>query len=326
MLHFTEVLTLLDNNRHYSGQVLAERLNVTRATIHNCIVKIESLGISVERIRGLGYRLKQPLDLLNQTEIQSQLSPQLTAKLLDLHCLQEVDSTNRYAADLALPQVGEYSVVLAEMQTAGKGRRGRHWVSPYAANVYLSILWPLQRPLHKAGMLSPMLAISMLTALEALGVSGLSLKWPNDIYCHQQKLAGLLIECSGEISGGCKMVVGIGVNVLMSQSEGITIDQQWTDMLSHTQDRQYSRNEVSVKLINNVVSALVQFENNTFNDLVDTWSQWDIMKDKHVELHGVQSIQTGIARGIDNDGCLLLETSTGVERISAGDVSLRQSA
>lgn len=174
-------------------------------------------------------------------------------------------------------------------------------------------------------MLSPMIAISMLTALEELGVSGLSLKWPNDIYCHQQKLAGLLIECSGEISGGCKMVVGIGVNVLMSQFEGITIEQQWTDMRSHTQDRQYSRNDVSAKLINNVVSALVQFENNTINDLVETWSQWDIMKDKQVELHGVQSIQTGIARGIDNDGCLLLETSTGVERISAGDVSLRES-
>ena len=326
MLHFTEVLKLLDNNRYYSGQALAQRFDVTRATIHNCIVKIESLGISVERVRGLGYRLTQPADLLNQAEIESKFSSSVANNLVEIHCLQEIDSTNRYAGKLELPHEGGFSVVLAEMQTAGKGRRGRHWVSPYAANVYLSLLWPLRRPLHEAGMLSPMLAISMLTALEELGVTGLNLKWPNDIYCHNKKLAGLLIECSGEISGGCKMVVGMGVNVLMSRFDDVDIDQHWTDMLSHTQDWQHSRNDVVAKLIHNAVSALVQFENNTCDDLIDTWSQWDIMKDKQVELHSGQSIKTGVARGIDNDGCLLLETSSGVEKISAGDVSLRASA
>ncbi len=326
MLHFTEVLTLLDNKRYYSGQALAQRLNVTRAAIHNCIVKIESLGILVERIRGVGYRLMQPIDLLNHDEIQSKLSVSVADKLAQMHCLQEIDSTNRYASELESPQVGALSVVLAEMQTAGKGRRGRQWISPYAANIYMSILWPLQRPLHESGMLSPMLAISMLTALEQLGVTGLSLKWPNDIYCHNKKLAGLLIKCSGEISGGCKMVVGMGVNVLMSQFENINIDQHWTDMSSHTQGEHYSRNDVVAKLIDNAVSALVQFESNVIEDLVGTWSQWDIMKDKPVELHSAQTIQTGVARGIDNDGCLLLETSNGMEKISAGDVSLRARA
>jgi len=326
MLHFTEVLTLLDNNRYYSGQALAQRFNVTRATIHNCIVKIESLGISVERIRGLGYRLMQPVDLLNHAEIQSKLSSQAANKLADIQCLQEIDSTNRYAAELELPQAGEFSLVLAEMQTAGKGRRGRQWVSPYAANIYMSVLWSLQRPLHEAGMLSPMLAISMLNALTELGVSGLSLKWPNDIYCHNTKLAGLLIECSGEISGGCKMVVGMGVNVFMSRFENIQIDQQWTDIHSQTQDWQYSRNDVAAKLVDNVVSGLVKFESNSFENLVYAWSQWDIMKDKQVELHSAQSVKTGVARGIDSDGCLLLESSNGIEKISAGDVSLRASA
>jgi BirA family biotin operon repressor/biotin-[acetyl-CoA-carboxylase] ligase len=323
MLHFTEVLTLLDNNYHYSGQALAQRFNVTRATIHNCIVKIESLGISVERIRGLGYRLRQPLDLLNQAEIKSKLSSQVANKLVEIQCLQEIDSTNRYAGELALPKTGEFSLVLAEMQTAGKGRRGRQWVSPYAANIYMSVLWPLQRPLQESGMLSPILAISMLTALEEMGVTGLRLKWPNDIYCHNKKLAGLLIECSGEISGGCKMVIGMGVNVFMSQFDNIDIDQQWTDMCSNTQGSQYSRNDVAAKLTNNAVSALIQFENNTFQDLVEAWSQWDMMKDKQVELHSAKAIKLGVARGIDSGGCLLLETSSGVEKISVGDVSLR---
>tara|TARA_R110002074_G_scaffold342264_1_gene512806 strand:- start:1564 stop:2064 length:501 start_codon:yes stop_codon:yes gene_type:complete len=165
----------------------------------------------------------------------------------------------------------------------------------------------------------------MLTALNEMGVTGLKLKWPNDIYGHNKKLAGLLIECSGEINGACKMVIGMGVNVFMSQCENVTIDQQWTDVCSNTQDWKYSRNEVAAALVNNAVATLTQFENSAVDGLVDTWSRWDLMKDKPVELHSFQSVQSGIARGIDNDGSLLLETSHGVEKITAGDVSLRAS-
>lgn len=325
MLHFTEVLTQLDNREYCSGQRLAKRFNVTRATIHNCIVKIEALGISIERVRGLGYRLAQPLDLLNPEDIKSKLALPVGSKLSDFQCLQEVDSTNRYATDLALPPAGKFSAVLAELQSLGKGRRGRPWISPYAANIYLSVLWPLQRPMHEAGRLSPMIAISMLLALEELGITGLGVKWPNDIYSEEKKLAGLLIECSGEINGGCRMVVGIGVNVLMSQIDNIEIDQQWTDIKSCTQDWQFTRNDVAAAMINNVSSMLDQFENDTFNNLADAWSRWDVMKNKAVDLHSAHSIKSGIARGIDMSGCLLLETSNGIEKISAGDVSLRAS-
>jgi BirA family biotin operon repressor/biotin-[acetyl-CoA-carboxylase] ligase len=323
MLHFAEVLTLLDHTRHCSGQDLAEKFHVTRATIHNCILRIESLGIGVERVRGLGYRLSQPLDLLNNTDILSKLHPQVADKLCSIQCLQEIDSTNHYASTLALPEAGQFSVVLAEMQTAGKGRRGRNWVSPYAANIYMSVLWPLQRPLHEAGALSPLLAIGMLQALQSLGVEGLGLKWPNDIYCQNKKLAGLLIECSGEISGGCKMVVGMGVNVLMSQYENIDISQEWTDINSNTLDWNDSRNQVASNLLNNTVLGLAQFEKNNCADLSDQWAQWDVMKDKQVDIHSAQQIRTGIARGINASGCLLLETSQGLEKISAGDVSMR---
>ena len=326
MLHFTQVLTLLDNDCYYSGQALAQRFNVTRATIHNCIVKIESLGIAIERVRGLGYRLEHPLDLLDQAEILKKLSIEPNVELKNIQCLQEVDSTNHYATELELPLEGEFSVVLAEMQTAGKGRRGRQWVSPYAANIYLSVLWPLQRPLNEAGMLSPLLAMGMLNALKNLDVTGLGLKWPNDIYCNGKKLAGLLVECSGEISGGCKMVVGMGVNVYMSQTGDIQIDQQWTDIRSQTSLWQYSRNDIAAELVNHCVISLAQFENNSYKNVIDDWSRWDVFKDKQVELHATNFVQTGIARGIDNDGCLLLETSNGIEKISSGDVSLRASA
>ncbi len=325
MLDFTEVLTLLDNNRYYSGQALAQRFNVTRATIHNCIMKMESLGIAIERVRGLGYRLVYPIDLLDQAVISEKMSLETSAELKNIQCLQEVDSTNRYAIELELPAEGQFSVVLAEMQTAGKGRRGRQWVSPYAANIYMSLLWPLQRPLNEAGILSSMLAIGMLNALNNLGVAGLGLKWPNDIYCEGKKLAGLLVECSGEISGGCKMVIGMGVNVYLSQIKDVQIDQPWTDISSQVPQWQYSRNDIAANLINYSVASLVRFENNTDTNVSDDWSRWDILKDKPVELQAANFVQTGIARGIDNNGCLLLETSKGVEKFSAGDVSLRAS-
>lgn len=323
MLHFTKVLSLLDDHRYYSGQALAQRFNVTRATIHNCIDRIESLGIAIERVRGLGYRLAHPLDLLNRAEILKKISIETSIELKNIQCLQEVDSTNRFATEIEPPLEGQFSVVLAEMQTAGKGRRGRQWVSPYAANIYMSVLWPLQRPLNESGVLSPMLAIGMLNSLNNLDVAGLGLKWPNDIYCHGKKLAGLLVECSGEISGGCKMVIGMGVNVYMSQLKDVQIDQQWTDVSSQTSQWQFSRNDLAAELINNCVADLVRFENNSYSNLNDEWSRWDMLKDKQVDLHAANFVKTGVSRGIDSDGCLLLETTSGVEKFSAGDVSLR---
>ncbi len=323
MLHFAQVLSLLNNQHYVSGEALAQHFDVTRATIHNCIARIESLGITVQRVRGLGYRLTYPQDWLNSTEIKQQLPKHLANRIVHFECLPEVDSTNRYAASLPLPKTGKFSVVLAEMQTAGKGRRGRVWVSPYAANIYLSLLWPIQRPMHEAGVLSPLLAISMLKALTELGMTGLSLKWPNDLYCNNKKLAGLLMECSGEVNGGYKMVVGMGVNVLMTQLENINIDQQWTDIVSQTPDWTHTRNDVAAELIHQAVTSLMAFEKNTYGNVANAWSRWDMMKNQKVQLRTSQSIQTGIARGIDAQGCLLLETSKGLQVISAGDVSLR---
>lgn len=323
MLHFTEVLVLLEHKHYCSGQDLANKFNVTRATIHNCILRIESLGIRVDRVRSLGYRLLQPLDLLDKSTILNKLPTQVKDRLSSMQCLQAVDSTNCVAGEFELPDSGQFSVVMAEIQSSGKGRRGRVWVSPYAANIYMSVVWPLQRPLYETGILSPGLAICILQALESLGVPHLGLKWPNDIYCDNKKLAGLLIECSGEVSGECKMVIGIGVNVLMSQVQDILIDQEWTDIFSNVDDWKSTRNDVAAKLISSVIAGLSLFEKRYSIEWVDQWARWDVMKDMQVEIHSVGEKQTGIVRGIDASGCLLLETTQGLEKISAGDVSMR---
>lgn len=323
MLPYIDVLNRLDHSQFCSGQDLATAFGVTRATVHNCILRIQAMGIAIERVRGKGYRLLQPLDLLKEETIRSKLTPTLSEKLLNLNIQQQIDSTNDYIAKFDLPTAKHFSVVLAEMQTAGKGRRGRAWQSPYAANIYLSVVWNLQKPLSEVGALSPLLAISIVHALRDLAVPGLGLKWPNDIYCHNKKLAGLLIECSGEMNGNTKLIIGIGVNVYMSKQENINIDQQWTDIISHINNQSITRNDIAACLLNYVIPQLSFFESSEIESLVDDWVQWDVMKDKPVVLHATNEDISGFARGIDKHGHLLLDTEQGLQTISAGDVSLR---
>ena len=234
-----------------------------------------------------------------------------------------MDSTNRYIQDYSLPQIKHFSVVLAEMQRAGKGRRGREWVSPYAANIYMSVLWPLQKSLSEVGGLSSLLSISLVKALRDMGVTDLGLKWPNDIYCHNKKLAGLLIECSGEVNGASKMVIGVGVNVRMTQQADVNIDQAWTDIISHTSNSVITRNEVVAQLLNHLYETLAEFDSAHVDNIDAQWAKWDILMDKPVILQTLRENIHGVARGIDAHGYLLLETNNTIQRISAGDVSLR---
>lgn len=323
MLNFTELLMQLDHIGHRSGQELAAHFNVTRGTIHNGIERIEALGVRIERVPGLGYRLIEPLDLLDSQEIVNNLALPVANNLHILECLVQVDSTNQFAANLPNPPEGNFSAVISEMQTAGRGRRGREWVSPFAANIYLSIVWPLQRSLHEASIVSPYLAVCIVEKLLTLGIPELGLKWPNDIYCQKKKLAGLLIQCIGELSGASKMIIGLGLNVSMSRYRHASIDQEWTDICSNVTNWQCSRNKLAAELINALVDGMYDFENNTVTDLLSRWSRWDVMHNAKVDVLSDQVTQQGIARGIDEKGCLLLETKSGLRQILVGDVTLR---
>ena len=324
MLDFTELLPLLDHIEYRSGQELAAHFNVTRATIHNCMARIDALGIELERIPGRGYRLCAPLDLLSKKEIVTNLAQEVTDHMHAFKCLHVVDSTNNVASNLELPPSGYFSVVLAEKQSAGKGRRGREWVSPYAANIYASVVWSMQRPMHELRGLSPFLAICVVEALHAMGLPALNLKWPNDIYCNHKKLAGLLIECSGELSGSCKVIVGFGVNVTMKNYRNIEIDQQWTDIKSNLLSWNLSRSQLAAQLVSTVVTGLCTFENKSVSDMVQRWAQWDLTSNSKVNIVSDSGVRQGIARGIDVEGSLLLETKQGIEHISVGEVSMRE--
>ena len=327
MLKIIDVLNLLSHESYCSGQDLAHQLNVTRATVHNCISRIESLGIKIQRLHGRGYRLHHSLDLLSVKQIAAHLDATTLNKLKKIECLQEVDSTNQYAAQLELPPAGRFTVVLAESQRAGKGRRGRAWVSPFAANLYLSLLWPLQKPLHTASVLSPYLAVQMARSLHQMGVTSVGVKWPNDIYSDDKKLAGILIECVGEINGHCRMIIGVGLNVYMSQYMEVNIDQPWTDMVSEVPAHSIKRNQLAAIIITGIAETLDLFEQDKLNSLASEWQSWDVMKDKPVSILSEHGTKSGIARGINNDGSLILETPVGkYENILMGEISMRPSA
>lgn len=326
MLSHLEILKRLNHERYSSGQELADTLDVTRATIHNCILRLEAMGVSIERVRGKGYRLLRPLDLIDANKIKSNLSPEVLNGLMQINVLHQVDSTNNFISSYESPATSHFSVVLAEMQSAGKGRRGRTWESPYAANIYMSLLWTMQKSMSEVGALSPLLAISMVRALAAMGIEGLGLKWPNDIYCHYKKLAGLLIECSGEVNGNTKMIIGVGVNVHMDDQDNIHIDQPWTNILSNTPNTSVSRNDIVPSLLNHMVPILNKFNSDQIESLVEDWREWDIMQNQQVVLHTTNKDIVGVARGIDETGRLLLETKQGTQVFSAGDVSLRAHA
>ena len=327
MLQASEVLQCLSCQQFLSGQRLADRFNVTRATINNHISKLQALGIAIESVSGCGYRLCHPISLHDKNYLLEALRQNAPAPLDQIQCWQQIESTNTAARALATPESGAFSIVLAELQTAGRGRRGRTWLAPYAANITLSVVWNLQRPLHAAGLLSPYIAVQIAKVLDLMGLPAIKVKWPNDIYCNAKKIAGILIECSGEMNSDCHLVVGLGINAYMSQSSldfsQHAIEQPWTDIISELPDFQSSRDDIAIACINAIVAGLISYEQGVSKTFDKLWSQWDLLHDKPVRVESETNTITGIARGINPQGCLRLYTPTGEEQIMLGEVSLR---
>jgi BirA family biotin operon repressor/biotin-[acetyl-CoA-carboxylase] ligase len=313
------LLSLLADGNFHSGEALGRVLGVSRAAVWKSLkVMAQQYGISVNAVQGRGYRLPAPLELLDLSSIEDAISPAARAYVGPIELLFEVDSTNRRL----LTQAGaapQATVCLAEMQTAGKGRRGRVWVSPLGANIYFSLLWHFSEGPAKLGGLSLGVAVAVLRALRRFGVAGVQVKWPNDLLWEQKKIAGILLEVTGESNGPCQVVVGIGINIGMPSECGI--DQPWADLLDMVPNA--SRNRVAGTLIEEVVGIMRQFEQSGFEAVREEWLRCDAFAGKPVTLYLPNGAVSGIARGVDTGGHLLLETQGGIQRYASGEVSLR---
>jgi BirA family transcriptional regulator, biotin operon repressor / biotin---[acetyl-CoA-carboxylase] ligase len=314
-----QLVEWLADGRFQSGEVLGQRLGVTRAAVWKQLRDLERLGLSVQAVRGKGYRLAHPVELLEPEAIRAALSPAVRQSLANIEYFHELDSTNDHLRARGEPPSG--TVCLAERQTRGRGRRGRNWVSPYGANLYLSLAWRFEPGLAALGGLSLVVGIALLRALHGLGVEGAGLKWPNDVYLQGRKLAGILVEVSGESAGPCSTVIGIGINVAMPEHQGRQIDQQWTDLRAG--GIPVSRNQLATAVLEQLFPVLEEFIQHGLQPFRAEWQRHDLSYGEPVRIHLAESTLAGRGQGIDQDGAFLLETPDGIRRFTSGEVSLR---
>ena len=320
-----KLLVLLADGRFHSGTTLAELINISRTAVWKHLQALATLGLEINAVSGKGYKLAKPLQLLDQQQIESHLTPAVLSllQLIEIHTV--ISSTNTYLLDIAQKNQVNGCVCLAEYQTAGKGRRGRTWVSPFGHNIYLSILWRFQDgPAAIAG-LSLVVGVSVVQALQKMGVKDVGLKWPNDIYWQGRKLAGILIEVSGESSGPCHAVIGLGMNLYLPQQQAEVIDQAWVDLQQILGEHvmQY-RNQWVAMLLNQMLPVIASYQSQSLLEYIQEWRRFDCMLGKQVTIFIGQQGFEGEVKGIDDQGFLLLADATGhVRAFASGEVSYR---
>jgi len=317
------LLNCLADGEFHSGQALGIHLGVSRMAVWKHLKALRVLGIELETVRGRGYRLPVACELLDRDEILANASPESRALLGHVEVLMETGSTNTHLRERAQNGACSGTVCLAELQRHGRGRHGRLWVSPFAANLYLSLLW--RSPLGAAalGGLSLVAGITVLRCLQSFGVTEAGLKWPNDVLAGDAKLAGILIDVVGESTGPCAVVIGVGINVTMPGRAAYAIDQAWTDLQSLTGHRDISRNRLAARLLDCLLPALQVFESQGMQPFMTDWQRYDLITGRQIDLKMPNAVVRGTARGIDAGGALLVDTAGGRRRYTSGEVSVR---
>ncbi|WP_100644211.1 bifunctional biotin--[acetyl-CoA-carboxylase] ligase/biotin operon repressor BirA [Alteromonas facilis] len=311
----TRILQLLSDGSFHSGETLAQHFSLSRTAIANHIQSLTELGLDIYSVKGKGYALANPITLLEHSEIMAHANA--TEDDLSLMVLPIIDSTNTYLKQ-NIDNVPHGQVVIAEAQTAGRGRRGKQWVSPFGASLYLSMCWHFQGGYQQIGGLSLFVGVCVIRALQKLNVDGLSIKWPNDIYRNGVKLGGVLVEVEGQIGTQVSCIIGIGINVNLPDVEA-QIDQPFTDL----SDFEINRNQLCATIIDTLYDSLPDFEAFGLSKLINQWNELDVFYQKPVMISSHGKTQKGINLGIDASGALQLATEEGVLSIHGGEVSLR---
>jgi BirA family transcriptional regulator, biotin operon repressor / biotin---[acetyl-CoA-carboxylase] ligase len=305
-----------------SGDELAREFGLTRAGIWKRIQGLREAGVEVLAERGRGYRVARPLGLLDADAILAGLGARARAGVGSLRVVWETDSTN---ADLLADPGGSsgVSVLLAERQRAGRGRRGKDWASPLAANLYLSLSRRFDAPVARLGGLSLAVGVTLAQALGSLGTAGVRLKWPNDLWVDGRKLGGVLVEFGGELGGPVRAVIGIGVNVCMPDAAAAGIDQPWTDLAR--EGAATDRNRIAAALLDALLPALDAFESAGADGFIECFRGLDALAGEAVELQFGDQRLRGRALGLADDGGLRVALDGGGERVfHSGEVSLRR--
>lgn len=327
-LAWPAVLDLLADGQWHSGSALGEALTVSRAAIWKQVRALRSLGLQVLAERRRGYRLDRPLDLLNPVRIRDELTPATRAGMQLLEVLLVTASTNARLAAEPAPPPGQIRAVAAEYQTGGRGRRGRRWLSPPGHGVCLSIAWSFESAPRDLPALSLVAGVAVIGALQQLGVGGVQLKWPNDVMAAGGKVGGILVDVSGESGGPLRAVVGIGLNVRPVPGIATALLREGGHLPAVALDdllpgAGLDRSVLVGALINRLYESLVAFGDRGWPDVLPVWRQSDYLAGRSVVVTRGADTLSGIARGIADDGALLVEADGRIVPIVAGDVTLR---
>lgn len=316
-----DVLRQFSHEEFRSGEEVARRLRISRTSVHNAVREAELLGLRVQAVRGRGYRLAQTVTWLDS----ALFTPQLSALGILTRLSPMLDSTNAHLMELALGGEAHNTLVVAEWQGRGRGRRGRSWLTGLGGGLTFSILRRFNRPASELSGLSLVVGMGLARVLRDLGLPGVSVKWPNDILVGDAKLAGVLIELAGDMLGPSAAVIGVGLNVLGAESLRGRLDQSITDLSEHLPGAALDRNLLLRALVTRLNDDLDRFDRVGFAPFRAEWEALHAHQNLPVHvLNGLGERVTGEAMGVDDSGALLLSTEQGVQRFHSGEVSLRR--
>lgn len=321
------LLGLLADGSLHSGAALAAEMQVSRAAIWKMVGELRDLGVNVESLSRRGYRLPRGVELLDEQKIRAAAQLQGTPLPADLEVLFETDSTNVHLNDAAPPAPGRPRVAFAELQRAGRGRRGRSWLAPFGSGLAFSVAWTFAETPADLPALGLAVGVSVTEALHRLGFVEVRVKWPNDIVWRNRKLGGLLLQMRSEIGGGASVVAGLGLNIALPAAARAALEGPGllpaTDLCEIDPGRVPERNALAAALAAAMLAALAEFKDSGFAAFAARWTGLDALAGRRVRVsHGTDSIE-GMALGVEADGALRIAVADRIERFYSGDVSLR---
>lgn len=315
------ILHLLTDGKFHSGEAIAAHFKTSRATVWNAIQDAEKLGVEVFSVRGRGYKLPQAIQLLDEQSVLNAIGEQRNWFKLEVH--DHLESTNSYLMKKASTGEAHATCVAANLQSKGRGRRGRQWQAGLGASLTFSLLWRFQCGASALSGLSLAVGVALIRTLHTLGIQQAQLKWPNDVLIGGEKLAGILIELQGDMEGPSAAVIGVGVNLNLPSKIKNQIDQPATD-LNGLAIKPINPNQLLGILLKDLASVLSSFEQDGFAKVRAEWLKYHAYHQKPVRmLHPDGRETVGTAIDVAEDGILLVKTALGEQRFSSGEISLR---
>ncbi|KDN09759.1 bifunctional biotin--[acetyl-CoA-carboxylase] ligase/biotin operon repressor BirA [Gilliamella sp. Imp1-1] len=306
-----KLIEILADGQFHSGEELATIFGITRAGINKYIKQLREWEIELTSVQGKGYCLAAPLNLLNKTKINQHYQSNSRCEILPI-----IDSTNQYLLD-RIGQLTSGDCCVAEFQSKARGRRGRKWFSPFGTNLYFSMYWRLEQGIAAAMGLSLVVGIVIADTLRALSGQDIKVKWPNDLYLNDQKLAGILVELAGKTGDCAHVVIGVGVNLTMANPDTNIVNQKWANLGN------VDRNLLVAQVAKTLKSQLIEFEKHGLVPFINDWNKLDNFVNRPVKLLIGDNIIRGIAKGINDQGALLLEQNGKIQAHIGGEISLR---